>query len=184
MWRPRPVGRHIPAQLTNSLDNQEDAVLSRVTIGQAAAIGVQRKLARRSGSPIGNEFTPGSRRAEPEGFQCQQYGDGKGIVDFDHIEIAVGDPGHVERAGPRSGSGRDCQVAHLGNLCMGHAFTLTEQPDRRFIEGFGDIGADHDDRATTIGEQAAIQFVQRGRDGAGIKDIFAGKGFTDDRPWG
>ena len=90
----------------------------------------------------------------------------------------MGDAGHFEGALAGFRGGRDGQVRHFRNLGVGQGFALTEQPDRRPVEGFGDIGADHDNRAAAVGEQAAVEAAQGAGDHPGVQDLVAGERFA------
>src|SRR6266404_1701513 len=85
------------AQLLGRLDHQEDSAHPRMVRRQAAAVGVDWKIAVVTEPPAGYERAAFAAFAEAEILERREHGDRERIVDHRHVDIFVRDAGALQR---------------------------------------------------------------------------------------
>src|ERR1700729_938581 len=86
----------LSAQLTDRLDQQEQAALAGVEGGQAAAVGVDRKFAAEPDPAALDERAGLTLLAEAQVFEGDEQHVGEGVVQFGHVDVLRGDARALE----------------------------------------------------------------------------------------
>ena len=156
-WR----SSHSPRSWRTASVMQEHAVHAGVGEGEPAAVGVHGERAPRAEAALGGEGAALALGAEAEVLQVQERGDGEAVVAHEHVDVGGAEAGHGEGAGARDRPGCRGQVGHLGDAHVVGAGRRAEDVHGRLAQRPGPLGARHDERAGAVGDQAAVEQVQR-----------------------
>ena len=162
-------------QLPHRLDDlRHSAAIGRVVVAQAAAVGVERKLAdTRDQVAVGDECAAFALFAKSEIFELDQNGDGEAVIDGSIFDVGRRDAGlgERERAGACRRGGRQVDASSHRML---DGFARAAKLYARTPQGSGDIGMRDDDGAAAVRHHAAIQLVQRRGDHRRGEHLFHG----------
>ena len=166
------LGCASPAELPHRLHHLgQAAAVRRVVVAEPAPVGIERQLARpRDEIAVGHELAALPLGAEAQVLQRDQHGDGEAVVDGRVLDVRGLDPRLGERRRPRPDGARIRDVDAPAHLVLDR-FPRPEQPHTRPREARGDLGPDHDDGAAPVGDDAAVEAVERVGDHRGVDDV-------------
>ena len=133
--------------------------------GEAAAVGVGRQRAAKREAAVLDERAALAFRAEAEVLERQQYGDGERVVDHAQVDVGVLDAGHRHGARARFLRGHVGEIAH-SHRGVAQRLAAAEDAHRRFREVARPVGTGDADGAAAVGDDAAVEEMQRRRDDA------------------
>jgi hypothetical protein len=157
-------GRLPVATLAPGLDDRlrQRGEAPHVVGGELAAAGVHRQR------PAGPERAGGGQRpafalrAEPVVLQRHQHRVGVAVVDLAHADVTGTDAGHGHGGRARDGcAGGQPELAAPFHRLAGMALPPAPDVHRRLGQPGGPLGAGHHHRHASVGDQAAVQQVQR-----------------------
>src|SRR3954447_22418998 len=152
----------LAAQLPHGLaDLGHAAAVDGMVAAEATAIGVERQLAdARDQIAVGNELASLALLAEAEVFELHQHCDGEAVVDRGVFDVLRRDAGFLERTRARPDASGVSEVEILAAARALHRLAVANQSDQRLLQTFCDLGRRHDQRATAVGDDAAIHAMQ------------------------
>ena len=162
----------LAAQLANVLDHQIHAV--GIALAELAAAGVVGPLGAETGDAAADVVAALALGAEPEVFQREHAGEGKGIVGAGDIDVLRPEAGVAPEdlarvaAGPR-GDGAEL-IGHIGPRRTAPA-DHPEDTGGRMPVVVGAIGAGDDEGGGVVGFHAAIEQMHRLHDEAAVEDV-------------
>src|SRR5580704_19134762 len=153
------------AQLLGRLDDEEDSAHSRMIRRQPATISIDGKRAIETDAPARNERPTLAALAKAKVLELRDHRDGEGVVDHAHVYIGMLDARALERelAGLRR---RVLEIVAMTRAAMTHGFRCTEDIDGLLLQITRALGRRDDQRTAAIGNDAAIEQVQRRRNHA------------------
>ena len=166
------LGMRLAAQLAHGFQHLgEPAAIARMVAAQATAVGVERQLAgARDQIAVGHQLAALALLGEAQVFELYQHGDGEAVVDRHVLHVGwlharLGEGRRTAEA--RARVGQVDLAAHLGL----HELAGADQLDLGPLELGRDLGRHHDDGAAAVGDDAAIQAMQRVGDHRRVHDF-------------
>src|SRR5579875_620481 len=163
----------LTAQLPRSLDEQENAVHTRMTVGKPTTVGIHWKWSAWRGTLPADERAALAASTETQRLQREQDRDRKRVVDLNHIDFGRSETGHSEGCLPRgNGSLVRGQIGHIRDRIVGMRLPVPKNPDRGLARFPGSFGRRDHHSAAAVGHKATVQQVQRLGNPARIEYIF------------
>src|SRR5690606_14740862 len=83
----------LAAELADGFHHEQEPVHTRVAVGEAAAVRVQREVPAGPDTTAPNEFAARPPLAEPQRLQGEEDGDREAVVDLDDVDVGGGQTG-------------------------------------------------------------------------------------------
>ena len=166
--------RGFTTQLASSFQKQEDTPHARVVGGKATAVGVYRRLLGivKVEPPVADKGAAFALAAEAQVLDKAHHGDAERVIGHQNIDLRWRHSRLGESGGSRLGSGADRDITAI--LPVFGGLTGTDDPHRLLPGIAGDVCRGDHYRASSVGDHAALQQVQRVGNRARVHDIFRG----------
>ena len=146
---------------------------------QVAAGGIDRQLAAEPDALAALDKRSGlALLAEAGVLQPEQDRDREVVVELRHVDVAGADAGHLVGIGDAARLMRQIPPVGLAQVLHGMALAHPQDRDRLFLAVACPLGRRHQDADRAVGNEAAVEHVQRVRHETRPEDVVDGDRFA------